>query len=59
MTSHVEPASGTAFCRAGQMCRLNVAIHMIAETMENSLMYEVLADQTMWAVCGRTAGMPF
>jgi len=21
------------------------------------LMYEVLADQTMWAVCGRTAGI--
>lgn len=23
---------------------------------QHSIMYEVLADQTMWAVCGRTAG---
>lgn len=22
----------------------------------DSIMYEVLADQTMWAVCGRTSG---
>lgn len=28
----------------------------VNETEFTSLMYEVLADQTMWAVLGRTAG---
>lgn len=28
----------------------------VNETEYTSLMYEVLADQTMWAVLGRTAG---
>ncbi|XP_014670123.1 PREDICTED: trafficking protein particle complex subunit 10-like isoform X2 [Priapulus caudatus] len=57
VTSHVEPVSGTAFCRAGHMCRLHVDISMVTETTNVSLMYEVIADQTMWAVCGRTAGV--
>ncbi|KPJ20939.1 Trafficking protein particle complex subunit 10, partial [Papilio machaon] len=30
---------------------------LVNETEHTSLMYEVLADQTMWAVLGRTAGV--
>lgn len=31
-------------------------VSQVNETEYTSLMYEVLADQTMWAVLGRTAG---
>lgn len=55
--SQVEPSSGGTFCRAGHMCRLNIQIETVAKSAEESLMYEVLADQTQWAVCGRTAGI--
>ncbi|CAH1163565.1 unnamed protein product [Phaedon cochleariae] len=57
----VEPAKETEFCRAGVVCRLNltmenVALHLRAPD-STSIMYEVLAEQSVWAVCGRTAGV--
>lgn len=54
--SHVEPMKGSEFCRAGTMCHLQLHVQRVNASSHSSLMYEVLADQTMWAVCGRTAG---
>jgi hypothetical protein len=54
--SRVEPAKGSEFCRAGTMCHLQLHVQRVSASSHSSLMYEVLADQTMWAVCGRTAG---
>ena len=40
------------------MCHLQLEVARVSSTISHhSLMYEVLADQTMWAVCGRTAGV--
>ncbi|XP_029680950.1 trafficking protein particle complex subunit 10-like [Formica exsecta] len=43
------------------MCHLCLTVmRMLPSVSPNpppQLMYEVLADQTMWAVCGRTAGI--
>ncbi|XP_046398628.1 trafficking protein particle complex subunit 10 [Ischnura elegans] len=67
--SRVEPAKGSEFCRAGGMCHLRLQIVRLGpppalippaslnQASIASLMYEVLADQTMWAICGRTAGV--
>ncbi|CAG9112783.1 unnamed protein product [Plutella xylostella] len=53
----LEPCKGSDFCRASQMCCLQLTVQRINETEYTSLMYEVLADQAMWAVLGRTAGV--
>ncbi|CAB3233344.1 unnamed protein product [Arctia plantaginis] len=53
----LEPTKGADFCRASQMCCLQLSLQRVNETEYTSLMYEVLADQTMWAVLGRTAGV--
>lgn len=62
VSSKVEPAgNGGEFCRAGSMCHLYLTVtRMLPSPNPNpppQLMYEVLADQAMWAVCGRTAGV--
>lgn len=67
VSSRVEAIGGGGeFCRAGSMCHLCLTVtRMHAASGPNNhhhhhhpqLMYEVLADQTMWAVCGRTAGI--
>ncbi|XP_050448380.1 trafficking protein particle complex subunit 10 [Cataglyphis hispanica] len=62
VSSKVETSgSGGEFCRAGSMCHLCLTVmRMLPSVSPNpppQLMYEVLADQTMWAVCGRTAGI--
>ncbi|XP_055375217.1 trafficking protein particle complex subunit 10 [Condylostylus longicornis] len=44
-------------CRVGSVCNLNLKITKMHDNPYNDLMYEVLADQNMWAVCGRTAGV--
>jgi hypothetical protein len=54
--SRIEPTKGIEFCRAASMCHLQLHVQRVNASSHNSLMYEVLADQTMWAVCGRTAG---
>ncbi|XP_046971820.1 trafficking protein particle complex subunit 10 [Vanessa cardui] len=53
----LEPGKGSDFCRASQVCCLQLNVQRVNETEHTSLMYEVLADQTMWAVLGRTAGV--
>jgi hypothetical protein len=56
LKSHVKPAKGSEFCRAGTMCHLQLHVQRVSASSYRSLMYEVLADQTMWAVCGSMAG---
>ncbi|XP_013186203.2 trafficking protein particle complex subunit 10 isoform X2 [Amyelois transitella] len=53
----LEPVKGADFCRASQVCCLQLSVQRVNETEFTSLMYEVLADQSMWAVLGRTAGV--
>lgn len=62
VSSKVEASgSGGEFCRAGSMCHLCLTVMRVLPSLSPNpppqLMYEVLADQTMWAVCGRTAGI--
>lgn len=62
VTSKIEASGGGGdFCRAGSMCHLYLTVTRMLPTSNPTpspqLMYEVLADQTMWAVCGRTAGI--
>jgi hypothetical protein len=47
------------FCRVGNMCSMLIEIMKLDQSLkepETSLMYEVRADQHMWAICGRTSG---
>ncbi|XP_063995803.1 trafficking protein particle complex subunit 10 [Diachasmimorpha longicaudata] len=62
VSSRVEASgAGGEFCRAGSMCHLCLTVIRVSPTTNSTpppqLMYEVLADQSMWAVCGRTAGI--
>lgn len=57
----MEPAKGNEFCRVGVVCHLHLSIsNAVTESDDaevRSVMYEVLAEQSVWAVCGRTAGV--
>jgi len=57
--SRVDPVKGNDFLRAGSLCHMTLTINTVQNksTVATALMYEVLADQAMWAVCGRTAGV--
>lgn len=44
-------------CRVGSVYNLNLKIIKILSTPFIDLMYEVMPDQNMWAVVGRTAGV--
>lgn len=55
--SRIEPTKGSEFCRASTLCHLHLGVQRVCASPDSSLMYEVLADQTMWAVCGKTAGV--
>ena len=62
VSSKVEASgAGGEFCRAGSMCHLCLTVTRMLpcpnSNLPPQLMYEVLADQSMWAVCGRTAGI--
>lgn len=50
----VEPSE---LCRVGSVCHLNLTITKLSENQHNDLMYEVLFDQNIWAVYGRSAGV--
>lgn len=43
-------------CRLKSVCNLNLRITKIHENSYDDLMYEVLTDQSHWAVCGRSSG---
>lgn len=60
MHARVEPTKGSEFCRVGAVCHLQLQVRPAGRQLQancGSLMYEVLAEQSMWAVCGRTAGV--
>ncbi|CRK92532.1 CLUMA_CG006080, isoform A, partial [Clunio marinus] len=51
----VEPSE---LCRVGSVCHLNLTITKLNDHHQhNDLMYEVLFDQNLWAVYGRSAGV--
>jgi trafficking protein particle complex subunit 10 len=51
----VEPSE---LCRVGSVCHLNLTITKLNDqSQHNDLMYEVLFDQNLWAVYGRSAGV--
>jgi len=49
----VDPAKGNEFCRAGTMCPMTVQLEQCNMSPHTNLFYEVIADQAVWAVCGR------
>ncbi|CAG9863619.1 unnamed protein product [Phyllotreta striolata] len=57
----VDPSKGSEFCKIGIVCHLHLTIEnnirSNSEEAVKSIMYEVLAEQSVWAVCGRTAGV--
>lgn len=54
----VDPCSGSEFCRADCPCSLEVRISQLDPAAHTvALMYELLPDPNVWAVCGRTAGV--
>lgn len=51
----IEPSE---LCRVGSICHLNLTIVKLTEqTTHSDLMYEVLFDQNLWALYGRSAGV--
>lgn len=55
--SRVEPVKGNDFLRTGSLCHMTLTVSdVLQQASSAALMYEVLADQALWAVCGRTAG---
>ncbi|KAF0296732.1 Trafficking protein particle complex subunit 10 [Amphibalanus amphitrite] len=58
VTCRMEPLKGAEFCRSGSICQLHVTVAQEDGTAElRAVMYEVLADQNMWAICGRSSGV--
>jgi trafficking protein particle complex subunit 10 len=59
--SRVDPVKGNDFLRAGSLCHMTLTVNTVRQNADGgtstALMYEVLADQALWAVCGRTAGV--
>jgi len=53
INAKVEPAKGNEFCRASTLCPMRIEVEQLNPAPHSSLFYEVLADQTQWAVCGR------
>lgn len=54
--AQLEP---TELCRVRSVCSLNLRISKMEENPYMDLMYEVLTDQNVWAVCGNASGMYF
>ena len=55
--ARVEPCKGSEFCRAGTMCPMTIILEQCSPSHLTNLYYEVLADQAVWAVCGRQGGV--
>lgn len=50
----IEPSE---LCRVSSVCTLSLRISKLLDNPHKELLYEVLADQNMWAVCGRSSGV--
>jgi len=53
LQAQLEP---NELCRLRTVCNMNLKITKVHENPYTDLMYEVLNDQNLWAVCGRSAG---
>ncbi|CAG0883335.1 unnamed protein product [Darwinula stevensoni] len=51
----VMPGKGSEFCRVGTLCPMHIEVKKVSDSLHTSLMYEVLGDQTTWAISGRAA----
>ena len=57
--SEVTPSEGEDYCTMGAPYQLQLRVKDVSGTsppMENFLMYEVVADNTIWALSGKTSG---
>ncbi|KPU75548.1 uncharacterized protein Dana_GF11835, isoform B [Drosophila ananassae] len=54
LQAQLEP---NELCRLRTVCNMNLKITKVHENPYTDLMYEVLNDQNLWAVCGRSADM--
>nr|NP_650431.1 shal interactor of Di-Leucine motif [Drosophila melanogaster]Q9VFB7.1 RecName: Full=Trafficking protein particle complex subunit 10; AltName: Full=Shal Interactor of Di-Leucine Motif; AltName: Full=Trafficking protein particle complex subunit TMEM1; AltName: Full=Transport protein particle subunit TMEM1; Short=TRAPP subunit TMEM1 [Drosophila melanogaster]AAF55143.1 shal interactor of Di-Leucine motif [Drosophila melanogaster]AAM49960.1 LD45339p [Drosophila melanogaster]ACL90995.1 CG6623-PA [ len=54
LQAQLEP---NELCRLRTVCNMNLKITKVHENPYTDLMYEVLNDQNLWAVCGRSAGV--
>ncbi|KAH8382030.1 hypothetical protein KR009_001512, partial [Drosophila setifemur] len=54
LQAQLEP---NELCRLRTVCNLSLKITKVHENPYTDLMYEVLNDQNLWAVCGRSAGV--
>lgn len=50
----IEPSE---LCRVSSVCTLSLRISKVLDNPHQELMYEVIPDQNMWAVCGRSSGV--
>jgi len=54
---NLEAGKEADFCRMGSICHLNLRISRCEKSpVTAAVMYEIIAEQAMWAVCGRTSG---
>lgn len=57
LSSRIIAAQGAEICRSATICSLILDLEQVCSTEHTSIMYEVLADQAVWAVCGRAAAV--
>ncbi|GAB1598898.1 trafficking protein particle complex subunit 10-like [Argonauta hians] len=60
ITSKVMPGNDNKTCKVGSVCHLDFSIINIDPNNTSSecqLLYEVVVDHLMWAVCGRVTGI--
>ncbi|XP_065222101.1 trafficking protein particle complex subunit 10 isoform X2 [Planococcus citri] len=55
--SNIDPMRGCEFCRVNTMCHLLFTVKRVESTPNYSLMYEVVADQNLWAICNMSTGV--
>lgn len=54
----IEAVKGSEFCRVGTLCNLIVGITKLFPANDHiSIMYEIIADQNMWSLNGKIAGV--
>ncbi|KAK2706954.1 hypothetical protein QYM36_014849 [Artemia franciscana] len=58
LKAQVAPSKGAVDCRAGSVCSLIITVepYSVDRSGLNAVMFEVLQEPNVWAVCGQTAG---
>eukprot|EP00095_Tigriopus_kingsejongensis_P002820 maker-scaffold80_size398941-snap-gene-1.10 protein:Tk02820 transcript:maker-scaffold80_size398941-snap-gene-1.10-mRNA-1 annotation:"trafficking protein particle complex subunit 10-like" len=57
LSSRILAAQSAEICRSATICSLILELEEVSPSEHSSIMYEVLADQAVWAVCGRAAAV--